>query len=114
MIIRQATKADLPKINELIRQNDDRFLKEQMLEDIKDPLNISLVAEQEETEKQTILAFGQARQVKATETDPKADTLVRTVFVARDQERIIAAQFMEQWLLEAKKRKIKRVDFNGF
>lgn len=114
MIIRPATEADLPMINTLIRQQENRFLEELTLPDINDPLNISLVAEQEDTEKTMIFAFGQARQSETTEADQQSGELVQTIFVAVDHERTVAAQFMEQWLLEAKKRKIKRVDFNGF
>lgn len=44
MIIRPATEADLPMINTLIRQQENRFLEELTLPDINDPLNISFIA----------------------------------------------------------------------
>ncbi|MDO7879036.1 MAG: hypothetical protein Q6A85_06140 [Enterococcus mundtii] len=82
--------------------------------DINDPLNISFIAAHDDAEKQMIFAFGQARQIETTEADQQACELVQTIFAAVDQERTVAAQFIELWLLEAKKRKIKRVDFNVF
>lgn len=114
MIIRPATEADLPMINTLIRQQENRFLEELTLPDIKDPLNISFIAAQDDAEKPMIFAFGQARQIETTDADQQTGELIQTIFVAVDHERTVAAQFMEQWLLEAKKRKIKRVDFNSF
>ena len=57
MIIRPATEADLPMINRLIRQQENRFLEELTLPDINDPLNISFIAAQDDAEKTNDFRF---------------------------------------------------------